>query len=57
MILNAINNAMRAHLERRLETFLATESTLDDSTSEADRLELVPFTTICALLRKGSILE
>ena len=57
MILNAINNATRAHLERRLETFLATDSTLDDSTSESDWLEAVPFATTCTLLKKGSILE
>ena len=57
MILNAISSNTRTHLERRLEAFLAADSTLDDSTSEADRLEAVPFTTICALLKKGSILE
>ena len=57
MILNAINNTTRTHLEMRLETFLAADSTLDDSTSEADRLETVPFATICTLLKKGSILE
>ena len=57
MILNAINNTTRTHLERRLETFLASDSTWDDSTSEADRLETVPFATICTLLKKGSILE
>ena len=55
VLLNSVTVNTRAYLERKLEVLLDAE--IGDDVDEAERLESIPYATLCRLLKRGPLLE